>query len=291
MKIGFLGLGGMGAGMAANLIRGGHQVHLWNRSPAALEPLLALGGLAAADPVAAFDADVVISMLADDTATRAVLLDSGALDSARPGLIHLSMATLSVALVGELAERHRQRDVAFIAAPVFGRTDVAEAGKLNILAAGPAEAIAEVQPLLDLMGQKTWPLGDEPLSAAAVKIAGNFMIASAIEAMGEASALAKGFGVEPAQLLDIMGSTLFNAPVYRNYGALIAEQRYEPAAFRLVLGLKDVGLALAAGQSRHVPLPFASVLRDNLLEAVAQGDGERDWAALAQVAMRRSGQA
>ncbi|GBL58238.1 putative dehydrogenase [Pseudomonas citronellolis] len=281
----------MGAGMAANLIRGGHQVHLWNRSPAALEPLLALGGLAAADPVAAFDADVVISMLADDTATRAVLLDSGALDSARPGLIHLSMATLSVALVGELAERHRQRDVAFIAAPVFGRTDVAEAGKLNILAAGPAEAIVEVQPLLDLMGQKTWPLGDDPLSAAAVKIAGNFMIASAIEAMGEASALAKGFGVEPAQLLDIMGSTLFNAPVYRNYGALIAEQRYEPAAFRLVLGLKDVGLALAAGQSRHVPLPFASVLRDNLLEAVAQGDGERDWAALAQVAMRRSGQA
>ncbi|SDK30816.1 3-hydroxyisobutyrate dehydrogenase [Pseudomonas delhiensis] len=291
MKIGFLGLGGMGAGMAANLIRGGHQVHLWNRSPAALEPLLALGGLAAADPVAAFDADVVISMLADDTATRAVLLDSGALDSARPGLIHLSMATLSVALIGELAERHRQRDLAFIAAPVFGRTDVAEAGKLNILAAGPAEAIAEVQPLLDLMGQKTWPLGDEPLSAAAVKIAGNFMIASAIEAMGEASALAKGFGVEPAQLLEIMGSTLFNAPVYRNYGALIAEQRYEPAAFRLVLGLKDVGLALAAGQSRHVPLPFASVLRDNLLEAVAQGDGERDWAALAQVAMRRSGQA
>ncbi|AMO75349.1 MULTISPECIES: NAD(P)-dependent oxidoreductase [Pseudomonas] len=291
MKIGFLGLGGMGAGMAANLIRGGHQVHLWNRSPAALEPLLALGGLAAADPLAAFDADVVISMLADDTATRAVLLDSGALDSARPGLIHLSMATLSVALVGELAERHRQRDLAFIAAPVFGRTDVAAAGKLNILAAGPAEAIAEVQPLLDLMGQKTWPLGDDPLSAAAVKIAGNFMIASAIEAMGEASALAKGFGVEPAQLLDIMGSTLFNAPVYRNYGALIAEQRYEPAAFRLVLGLKDVSLALAAGQSRHVPLPFASVLRDNLLEAVAQGDGERDWAALAQVAMRRSGQA
>ncbi|MEL7935593.1 NAD(P)-dependent oxidoreductase [Pseudomonas delhiensis] len=291
MKIGFLGLGGMGAGMAANLIRGGHQVHLWNRSPAALEPLLALGGLAAADPVAAFDADVVISMLADDTATRAVLLDSGALDSAQPGLIHLSMATLSVALIGELAERHRQRDLAFIAAPVFGRTDVAEAGKLNILAAGPAEAIAEVQPLLDLMGQKTWPLGDDPLSAAAVKIAGNFMIASAIEAMGEASALAKGFGVEPAQLLEIMGSTLFNAPVYRNYGALIAEQRYEPAAFRLVLGLKDVGLALAAGQSRHVPLPFASVLRDNLLEAVAQGDGERDWAALAQVAMRRSGQA
>lgn len=124
----------------------------------------------------------------------------------------------------------------------------------------------------------------------AVKIAGNFMIASAIEAMGEAAALTQSYGVEPAQLLEIMGNTLFNAPVYRNYGAQIAERRYEPAGFRLVLGLKDVGLALSAGQSRNVPLPFASVLRDNLLEAIAQGDGERDWAALAQVAMRRSGQ-
>ncbi|WP_374439570.1 NAD(P)-dependent oxidoreductase [Pseudomonas panipatensis] len=290
MNIGFLGLGGMGAAMAANLVKAGHQVRVWNRSAAALEPLLALGATAAADPVAAFDGEVVISMLADDAATRAVIFDSGALASAKPGLIHLGMATLSVDLVGELVVRHRERDVVYVAAPVFGRTDVAAAGKLNILAAGPAQAIATVQPLLDAMGQKTWPLGEDPLRAAVVKIAGNFMIASAIEAMGESSALVKRFGVEPAQLLEIMSGTLFDAPVYRNYGAQIAAQRYEPAAFRLVLGLKDVGLALSAGQGRHVPLPFASVLRDNLLEAIAQGDGERDWAALAQVAMRRSGQ-
>lgn len=290
MKIGFLGLGGMGAAMATNLINAGHQVIAWNRSQGALEPLLALGAQAAVDPAQAFDVELVISMLADDDSTRAVLIDSGALASAQAGLIHLSMATLSTAFVGELVELHCAQGVEFIAAPVFGRTDVAAAGKLNILVAGPQAAIAKVQPILDVLGQKTWPLGDDPLRAAVVKIAGNFMIASAIEAMGESAALVKSFGVEPADMLEIMGSTLFNAPVYRNYGALIAEQRFDPAAFRLVLGLKDVGLALSAGQARRVPLPFASVLRDNLLEAIAHGDGERDWSALSQVSMRKSGQ-
>lgn len=290
MKIGFLGLGGMGAAMAANLIKAGHQVVVWNRSPAAAEPLVALGAVAATTPVQAFDVELVISMLADDTSTRAVLLDSGALASAKAGLVHLSMATLSTALVTELVELHREQGVEFVAAPVFGRTDVAAAGKLNILVAGPETAIAKAQPVLDVLGQKTWPLGDDPLRAVAVKIAGNFMIASAIEAMGESTALVKTYGVAPGEFMEIMGNTLFNAPVYRNYGALIAEQRFDPAAFRLVLGLKDVGLALSAGQEQRVPLPFASVLRDNLLEAIAHGDGDLDWSALSQVALRKSGQ-
>lgn len=290
MKIGFLGLGGMGAAMAANLIKADHQVVVWNRSPAAAEPLVALGAVAATTPVQAFDVELVISMLADDTSTRAVLLDSGALASAKAGLVHLSMATLSTALVTELVELHREQGVEFVAAPVFGRTDVAAAGKLNILVAGPEAAIAKAQPVLDVLGQKTWPLGDDPLRAVAVKIAGNFMIASAIEAMGESTALVKTYGVAPGEFMEIMGNTLFNAPVYRNYGALIAEQRFAPAAFRLVLGLKDVGLALSAGQEQRVPLPFASVLRDNLLEAIAHGDGDLDWSALSQVALRKSGQ-
>ncbi len=200
------------------------------------------------------------------------------------------MATLSTALVTELVELHREQGVEFVAAPVFGRTDVAAAGKLNILVAGPETAIAKAQPVLDVLGQKTWPLGDDPLRAVAVKIAGNFMIASAIEAMGESTALVKTYGVAPGEFMEIMGNTLFNAPVYRNYGALIAEQRFDPAAFRLVLGLKDVGLALSAGQEQRVPLPFASVLRDNLLEAIAHGDGDLDWSALSQVALRKSGQ-
>ncbi|WMJ02947.1 NAD(P)-dependent oxidoreductase [Pseudomonas chlororaphis subsp. aurantiaca] len=290
MNIGFLGLGGMGAAMAGNLLKAGYQVSVWNRSADSLKPLLEQGAIAAQDPIDALRNDVVISMLADDAATRSVLLDSGALASAKPGLIHIGMATLSVGLISELVALHRERGVTYIAAPVFGRTDVARAGNLNILAAGPTEAIAQVQPLLDAMGQKTWLLGEDPLSAAVVKIAGNFMIASAIETMGESAALVKSHGVEPSQFIEIMTSTLFNAPVYRNYGPQIAEQRFSPAAFRLVLGLKDVGLALEAGQNRHVPLPFASVLRDSLLEAVARGDGELDWTALARIPLRRSGQ-
>lgn len=290
MKIGFLGLGGMGAAMAANLIRAGHQVVVWNRSPSAAEPLVELGAIVAVTPVQAFDVELVISMLADDASTRAVLLDSGALASAKAGLVHLSMATLSTAFVGELVELHREQGVEFVAAPVFGRTDVAAAGKLNILVAGPEAAIAKAQPILDVLGQKTWPLGDDPLRAVAVKIAGNFMIASAIEAMGESAALVKTYGVAPGEFMEIMGNTLFNAPVYRNYGAQIAEQRFDPAGFRLVLGLKDVGLALSAGHEQRVPLPLASLLRDNLLEAIAHGDGELDWSALSQVALRKSGQ-
>ncbi|MBD9675142.1 NAD(P)-dependent oxidoreductase [Pseudomonas sp. PDM18] len=290
MKIGFLGLGGMGAAMAANLIRAGHQVTVWNRSPAAAEPLVALGAIAAANPAQAFDVELVISMLADDNSTRAVLLESGALASAKAGLVHLSMATLSTAFVDELIQRHREQGVEFVAAPVFGRTDVAVTGKLNILVAGSEAAIAKAQPVLDVLGQKTWPLGDDPLRAVAVKIAGNFMIASAIEAMGESAALVKTYGVAASEFMEIMGNTLFNAPVYRNYGAQIAEQRFDPAGFRLVLGLKDVGLALSAGYEQRVPLPLASLLRDNLLEAIAHGDGELDWSALSQVALRKSGQ-
>jgi len=167
---------------------------------------------------------------------------------------------------------------------------VALAGKLNIVAAGDPSARARVQPLFDAMGQKTWPLGDEPERAIAVKLAGNFMLAAAIESMAEAAALANGHGVTTSELLEVLTSTLFAAPAYQNYGALIAARRYEPAAFRLALGLKDVNLALAAGAEGLAPMPFASILRDNLIDAIAHGDADRDWAALAEVALRRAGQ-
>lgn len=291
MRVGFIGLGAMGEGMAANLVRAGHELMVWNRSRAPVDRLIGLGARAAEEPAEALDAEVLVSMLADDAVTRTVLLDSGALASARPGLIHLSMATLSVAFVDELLARHVEVGVSYIAAPVFGRADVAAAGKLNILAAGPEEEIDRVRPLLEVMGQAIWPLGSDPRRAHVVKIAGNFMLASAIETMGEAAALAQGYGVEAGELLNIMTSTLFAAPAYKNYGAMIAERRFEPAAFKLTLGLKDVRLALAAGEARQVPLPFASVLRDNLLEAVAQGEGDKDWSALGGRAFKRAGQA
>lgn len=288
MIVGFVGLGAMGRPMAGNLIQAGHRLRVWNRSPRAAEELARKGAEMVAEPREAFG-EVLISMLADDTAVREVVLDSGMLDRAARGGIHVNMATISVALTEELTEEHHRRGLHYIAAPVFGRPQAAAARQLNIVAAGEGAALDRVQPLLDAMGQRTWRLGAEPKEAAAAKLAGNFLIAAAIECMGEAVVMAERYGVRPAALLEILGNTLFAAPVYQNYGALIADRRYEPAGFRLELGLKDVRLALAAGESARTPMPVASLLRDHLLEAVAQGDGKRDWSALAEVARRHAG--
>ena len=278
----------MGRPMAANLIQAGHRVRVWNRSQQPLEELVRKGAEAVAEPREVFG-EVLISMLADDAAVRDVILGSGMLDAAPRGGIHANMATISVALTDELTEDHRRRGLHYIAAPVFGRPEAAASRQLNIVAAGETAALDRVQPLLDAMGQRTWRLGVEPREASAAKLAGNFLIAAAIEGMAEAVVLAERHGVRPAALLEILSSTLFAAPVYRSYGKLIAERRYEPAGFRLELGLKDVRLALAAGEAARAPMPVASLLRDHFLEAMAQGDGRRDWAALAEVARRHAG--
>ncbi|MBV6823326.1 NAD(P)-dependent oxidoreductase [Pseudomonas sp. PD9R] len=290
MRIGFIGLGSMGKGMAANLLKAGHQVLVWNRSPGAVESLVKLGAVAAGHPTEAFDAEVVISMLADDAVTRRIVIESGALASSKPGLIHLSMATLSVDFVREMADLHASAGVELIAAPVFGRNDLAESGMLNIAVAGPQAAIAKVQPLLDVLGQKTWPMGEDPVNASILKIATNMMLISAIEATGEAMALTQSYGVANNDFVDFITNTLFAAPAYKVYGPKIAKRETAGAGFTLRLGLKDVSLALKAGEPKHVPLPFASVLRDNLLDAVALGEGESDLAALGVRAVRRSGQ-
>jgi 3-hydroxyisobutyrate dehydrogenase-like beta-hydroxyacid dehydrogenase len=285
MDVGVIGLGRMGRGMAASLVRAGHRVRVWNRSAGAADGLD--GVVPVASAAEAFAGDAAITMLADDAALRAVIVEGGLLDGpGRPGL-HLSMSTISVALAQELAAIHARAGVPYIAAPVFGRPDVAEAGALNIVAAGDPDAIARAQPLLDAMGARTWGFGTEPHRANAVKLAGNFMLIAAIEAMGEAAALAEGHGVTGADLLDLLTNTLFASPVYKNYGALIAARRYEPPGFNLKLGAKDVGLALSAAGAAGVPMPFASVLRDNLIEAMGHGDAEKDLAALAEVARRR----
>ena len=289
MEIGFLGLGAMGRAMAANLLSAGHRVRVWNRSPGPAQELAKLGADVAGEPADAFRGDVAITMLADDAAYRSLGFLGPLLDRAPRGLIHLNTATVSVELTRELAEAHASRSLAYVAAPVFGRADVAAAGKLTIVAAGPAGALDRAAPLCDALGQRTWRLGSDPTQAAAVKIAGNFMIASAIETMGEATTLAAGHGVSAETLLEILTSSLFAAPVYKNYGAIIAARKYQPPGFRLRLGLKDVRLALAAGEGAQVPLPFASVLRDAFLEAIAHGDGDLDWAALADVSRRRAG--
>ncbi len=287
MDIGFIGLGSMGGAMALNLVNAGHRVRVWNRSPEAAKAIE--GAVPVGSPREAFAGDAVMTMLADDAAVRSVILESDALEGATRGLVHVMTSTISIALVEELAHRHREAGIGYVAAPVFGRPPAAASAQLNIVAAGDPEAIAKVQPLLDAIGQKTWRLGDEPQRANAAKLAGNMMIALAIEAMAEATALTESYGVSSADFLDIVTNTLFASPSYKSYGALIAKDSYEPAGFKLRLGLKDVNLALDAAAAKGAPLPAAELVRNNFLSAIDQGMGEMDWSALARVAHRRAG--
>jgi 3-hydroxyisobutyrate dehydrogenase-like beta-hydroxyacid dehydrogenase len=290
MTIAFLGLGAMGQHMAANLLRAGQIVHVWNRSPAPVQALARQGAKPAATPAECGIADVVFTMLADDAATRAVMIDGGVLDAMAPGSIHVNMATVSVAFAREMAELHVARGIGYVAAPVLGRVDVAAAGKLNILAGGSDELIARVQPLLDLMGQKTWRFGDAPEQANAIKLACNLTLACAIEATGEGAALARAHGVPTANFVDLITSTLFaGSPVYKGYGGMIAEGRYSPAGFKLALGQKDVRLAVEAGRAQGLPLAFGDALQGVLKEAVDAGDADLDLAALGKNAARRGG--
>jgi 3-hydroxyisobutyrate dehydrogenase-like beta-hydroxyacid dehydrogenase len=212
----------------------------------------------------------------------------GLLDAAPRGLVHVNMATISVPLARDLAERHRARGLAYVAAPVFGRPELAALGKLNIVVAGEDAAIVRITPLLDVIGEHTWRIGVQPERANVVKLAGNVMLGAAVEVMAEVSALAMRYGIAPAALLDVLTNGVFTSPAYKTYGALIANRQYDPPGFRLSLLLKDLRLALAAAEEGAVPMPMADVVHESLLDAVAHGDGERDVAALARVAMRRA---
>jgi 3-hydroxyisobutyrate dehydrogenase-like beta-hydroxyacid dehydrogenase len=288
MDVSFFGLGAMGRAMAANLLKAGHRVRVWNRTRSAVEELARQGAEPVTDPGKAFGG-IVLSMLADDSAVREVFLTQRLLQAAPPETVHVNMATISVGLAQPLAAEHRRHNVQYVAAPVFGRPEAAAAGQLQIVAAGDNAAIDRAQPLFDCLGQRTWRVGREPHQANAVKLAGNFLLAAAIEGMAEAAVMVERHGVRRSDLLNLLTNTLFAAPAYKTYGGMIVERRYDPAAFRLDLGLKDIRLVLEAAEAARTPMPFASVLRDHLLEAVARGDGERDWAALAEVARRHAG--
>jgi 3-hydroxyisobutyrate dehydrogenase-like beta-hydroxyacid dehydrogenase len=287
MDIGFIGLGTMGSRIAENLVRSGIKVRVWNRSRARVDALARLGAQPVSTAREAFSGDAVISMLADDAAVRAVI--GPLLDDAPKGLVHVNMATISVSLARELGLRHRARGLEYVAAPVFGRPELAAVGKLTIVVAGEPGAVSRIEPLLASIGLKTWPIGVQPERANVVKLAGNFMLGAAVEAMAEASAMAWRNGIDPGDLLDILTNGVFTAPSYQMYGMAIAKRRYEPAGFKLSLTLKDLRLVLEAADEAGVPMPLADVVHGSLLEAVARGDGERDLAALAVVAMRRAG--
>jgi 3-hydroxyisobutyrate dehydrogenase-like beta-hydroxyacid dehydrogenase len=288
MKLGFVGAGNMGSPMARNLLRAGHRVTVYNRTRAHAESLWQEGAALAETPAdAARDVDAMITMLADDQAVEQAA--ESFLEALAPGALHIGMSTISVAGSQRLAERHAARGQVYIAAPVFGRPVAAAAAKLWIVAAGPPKSIARCQPVFDALGRGTSVVGADPWLANAVKLSGNFLIAAALESMGEAFALVRKSGVDAGQFLEIINNALFNSPLYAGYGAAVAKEQFEPAGFKLRLGFKDLRLVQEAAESAAVPMPLAGVLRDRFLAAMARGEGDLDWAALARIAAVQAG--
>jgi 3-hydroxyisobutyrate dehydrogenase-like beta-hydroxyacid dehydrogenase len=294
MRVGFIGLGVMGQAMAHHLVKAGHDVRVWNRTRARAKPLVAAGATLVDTVAAACDeAAVVFTMLADDAALIDVVSggdnEPGIADALGEGDVHVSLATISTELSARLTLAHHESGQHFVAAPVFGRPDAAAAARLIIVAAGDDAALARVQPLLEVMGQKVILLGAEPPAANLVKLTGNFLIASMTEALAEAYALLRRNGIDPKQFLEIVNGNLFRSPIYEGYGTLMAEGRFSPPGFKLALGLKDVRLLLASADRAAVPMPLGSLIRDHLLSGVARGKGDLDWAALAQVVAEDAG--
>ncbi len=290
MQVGFIGLGNMGSAMAVNLLAAGHALTVYNRTPAKAEALVAKGARLAGTPGDAACGGVVITMLADDHALEHVVFgEHGILAALAPGAIHLSMSTISMALAERLDAAHRKKGQELVSAPVFGRPEAAAAAKLFIVAAGKEESVAICAPLFDVLGQRHFVIGERGPMANVVKITGNFLIASVIEGLSEGIALVSKAGIDPARFVDILTNTLFGAPVYKTYGALIAEERFQPAGFKAELGSKDVRLALSAAEQLKVPMPLASLISDRFLTLIASGGAALDWSALALVAKRDAG--
>jgi len=290
MQIGFIGIGQMGAGMARNLLRAGHRVAVYNRRREKAEALVPDGARVTDSPAdACRDAEAVITMLADDTAVDQVVFAEDGLASALVrGATHISSSTISTAMSRRLTAEHAKHQQAYLSAPVFGRPEAAANKQLLVVAAGPQELFDRFRQVLDAIGRQTFFVGAEPWRANAVKLCGNFMIASMLEAFGEAYATLRKASVEPHSFLEIM-SALFNSPVYANYGRIVADRRFEPAGFALRLGLKDVQLVLQASEELAAPMPLASLIHDHLLAAMAHGQAERDWSSVALVAARNAG--
>ena len=287
MRIGFIGLGQMGQGMASRLLDAGHLLSVWNRSPERANVLLAGGARWIENPAQLFDNEVVISMLADDAAVQSVWIDSGLVEKTSPTLTHVNMASVSANMGRQLAQLHRATGSSYVAAPVFGRPEAARQGQLDVVAAGPAVTLERCRTLFETLGRRWFNVGNEAHQANIVKIARNFMLATIIESLGEAFALVEKSGVPPEQFLDIITSTSMNAPAYKDYGRRIIAPPADPT-FPLRLGLKDVELALEAAADSAVKLPSAALIREHHLAAIAQGYGDKDWAQLGNWIIERA---
>jgi 3-hydroxyisobutyrate dehydrogenase-like beta-hydroxyacid dehydrogenase len=289
MKVGFIGLGNMGAAMAGNLLKAGHEVTVYNRTPGKANTLAAQGARVAGSASEACRGDVVMTMLANDEAVESVVLGrEGVLASLRSGALHISSSTISVPLSQRLSQEHAQHGQRYVAAPVFGRPEAAAAAQLVVVTAGERAAVEAAQPLLEAIGRKVFVVGDTPGAANLVKLSGNFLFASVIESLGEAFALITKGGIDRQRYLEILGN-LFNVPAYNIYGALIAGGHFEPAGFAAPLGQKDIRLLLAAAENLGVAMPVASLLRDRFLTLMAQGGEHLDWSAIGGLAAKDAG--
>lgn len=284
-EVSFVGLGSMGQAMVRRLLSTGWAVTVWNRSPAAAESLVAEGAARATSLAEAFEAGPVLSMLSNDDAVSSVFSES-ALTAVGGGGLHANMATVSLAAARASAERHAAAGIGYLSAPVLGRPPVARNGALNILAAGDPALVSQLAPVFEVLGKRTWNFGVDPWQANVVKIAMNYALAHAIQAMAESIPMAERHGIDPQTLVDLMTESFFPGPVYSAYGREIAAAEYQPAMFTTTLGLKDVNLAAAAADAVGLELPGIPALTSLLESALKQGYAEYDWASIAEVVRR-----
>jgi len=291
MKVGFIGLGSMGAGMSRNLIKAGHDLVVYNRTRSRAQEMQSLGAkVADTASEAAAGVEALITMLADDRAVQDVIFEPGrVIESLPKGAVHISMSTISVDLSRRLAKSHAEKHQSYIAAPVFGRPDAAAAGKLFIVSAGPSESIERCRSLFAAMGQKTFVVNEDAPAANLIKLSGNFLTTTVIESLAEGFALMRKTGVDPQKFLEVLTESMFSAPVYKTYGGIIASEKSEPVGFKLPLGFKDNRLLLAAAEEASVPMPMASLMHDRFVAALAQGLENADWSAIARVTYKNAG--
>lgn len=290
MDIGLIGIGNMGAGIARALLRAGHAITVYNRTRSRAEALRGDRAIVAESVAEACRTGLVLTMLADDAAVESVIYGAGGILASLPsGGTHVSLSTISVALSDRLTAEHTQVGQQFVSAPVFGRPDAAEDGRLAIVAAGPRNTVERAKPLFDAMGPKLLVIGERPSLANVVKLTGNFLIATVLESLSEAVAFSRKSGVDAVALLDFLTSTLFNAPVYKTYGQLIVQGNHDHVGFALPLGFKDMRLVLQAAEGQTVPMPVASILHDRFVTAMARGFQDKDWSVIARVAAEDAG--
>ncbi|MBS1599688.1 MAG: NAD(P)-dependent oxidoreductase [Bacteroidetes bacterium] len=284
MKIGFIGLGSLGTPMAINLVESGHTVHVYNRTVSKSAPLAAMGAIVEKDVASlAKQCSVVFTIVSDDAVLKSICEgDGGLIKNLQPEAVHVSMSTILPQTAKDLDAKHRQQKQHYLASPVFGRPDAAVAKKINFVLSGEEKIRKQIEPLArDAGAINVWDFGDEITAANTVKLCGNFLIGAALEAIGESTALAKASGVDEQKMWSMLLQTIFNAPIYHNYSNIILQKKFEPAAFSMKLGLKDMNLVLQQASATNQQMPLANLLKENMQELVASGKDEIDWSALA----------